>query len=56
MVENAVVFGANKTRAEEEMREAIELEMKLANVSTTVIDLLVICFSFACTLINFFCF
>lgn len=53
MVENAVVFGANKTRAEEEMREAIELEMKLANVSTNV---MVICFSFACTSINFFCF
>lgn len=46
MVENAVVFGANRTRAEEEMREAIELEMKLANVSTTVIDLFFFCVHF----------
>lgn len=32
MVDNAVIFGADKTRAEKEMRDALEFEMKLANV------------------------
>lgn len=32
MVDNAVIFGANRTRAEEEMKDALEFEMKLANV------------------------
>lgn len=36
MVENAIVFGANRTQAENEMREVLELEFKLANVSTNV--------------------
>lgn len=33
MVENAIVFGANRTKAENEMKEALELEFKLANAS-----------------------
>lgn len=33
MVENAIIFGANRTEAESEMMEALELEFKLANVS-----------------------
>lgn len=32
MVENAVVFGANRSRAESEMRDALDFEIKLANV------------------------
>lgn len=32
MVDNAVIFGANRTRAEEEMKDALEFEIKLANV------------------------
>lgn len=34
MVENAIVFGANRSQAESEMREALELEIQLANVRT----------------------
>lgn len=34
MVENAIVFGANRSQAENEMREALEFEIKLANVRT----------------------
>lgn len=34
MVENAIVFGANRTIAENEMMEALELEIRLANVRT----------------------
>ncbi|XP_031621713.1 neprilysin-2-like [Contarinia nasturtii] len=33
MVDNAVVFGADKNRAEEEMKEVVELEIKLAMIS-----------------------
>lgn len=33
MVDNAVIFGANKSRAEVELKEALEFEIKLANVS-----------------------
>lgn len=33
MVENAIIFGANRTSAETEMRDALEFEIKLANVS-----------------------
>lgn len=36
MVENAVIFGANRTRAEEEMKEVLELEIRLANVSIEI--------------------
>lgn len=32
MVDNAVIFGANRTRAEAELKDALEFEMKLANV------------------------
>lgn len=32
MVDNAVIFGANRKRAEEEMKDALEFEIKLANV------------------------
>lgn len=32
MVENAIVFGANRSQAENEMKEALEFEIKLANV------------------------
>lgn len=32
MVDNAVIFGANKTRAEAELKDALEFEIKLANV------------------------
>lgn len=33
MIDNAVVFGADKSRAEKELKEVVELEIKLANVS-----------------------
>lgn len=33
MVENAVIFGANRARAEAELKDALEFEIKLANVS-----------------------
>lgn len=32
MVDNAVIFGADRKRAEEEMKDALEFEIKLANV------------------------
>lgn len=32
MVENAIVFGANRSQAENEMKEALELEFRLAKV------------------------
>lgn len=32
MVDNAVVFGGDQKRAEEELKDVIELEIKLANV------------------------
>lgn len=34
LVENAVIFGADRKRAEEELKDVIELEIKLANVCT----------------------
>lgn len=34
MVENAVIFGANQTVAEEELKDSLEFEMKLANVNS----------------------
>lgn len=33
-VENAIVFGANRSQAENEMKDALEFEFKLANVRT----------------------
>lgn len=33
MVDIAVLFGADKSRATKELRESLEFEMKLANVS-----------------------
>lgn len=33
MVDTAVIFGANRTRAEAEMMDALHFEMRLANVS-----------------------
>lgn len=33
MVDNAIIFGANKSRAEMELKESLEYEIKLANVS-----------------------
>lgn len=36
MVDNAVVFGANKERAEQELKESLEFEMKLAKVSFSI--------------------
>lgn len=33
MVDNAVIFGANKERAEQELKESLEFEAKLAEVS-----------------------
>lgn len=33
MVENAVIFGANVTKAEDELYDALEFETKLASVS-----------------------
>lgn len=36
MVDNAVIFGANRTRAEVELKDALEFEMKLANVSANI--------------------
>lgn len=35
MVDMAVIYGANRKRAERELMESLEFEMKLANVSTT---------------------
>lgn len=32
MVDNVVLFGGNKTQAEQEMKEALEFEIKLAEV------------------------
>lgn len=32
IVDNAVIFGADSKRAEEELKDVIELEIKLANV------------------------
>lgn len=34
MVDNAVIFGADKERAEKELKESLEFEMKLASVSS----------------------
>lgn len=34
MVDIAVMFGANRTRAEIEVSESIEFELKMSNVST----------------------
>lgn len=36
MVENAIIFGANRTTAEIEMKDALEFEIKLANVRASV--------------------
>lgn len=33
MVDNVELFGGNKTKAEQEMKEALEFEIKLAEVS-----------------------
>lgn len=33
MVDNAVALGADKQRAEQELKDVVELEIKLANVS-----------------------
>lgn len=33
MVDAAVIFGANRTRAEKEMNETLEFEQRLASVS-----------------------
>lgn len=33
MVDVAVIFGANRTQAELEMKESLEFEMQMANVS-----------------------
>lgn len=35
MVDMATIFGANKTRARDEMLDVLEFEMKLANVCIT---------------------
>lgn len=32
MVDNAVIFGADRETAEKELKESLEFEMKLANV------------------------
>lgn len=37
MVDMAVIFGANCTQAEEELKESLEFEMKLAKVSFLII-------------------
>lgn len=34
MIENAVLFGGNRTIAEEELKDALEFEIKLAEVRT----------------------
>lgn len=34
MVDNAVIFGANQTKAEGELKDALEFEIKLANVNS----------------------
>lgn len=36
MVDLAVILGADRERAQEELRETLELEMKLANVSFSI--------------------
>lgn len=36
MVDVAVIFGAERNRAEQEMKESLEFEIQLANVSINV--------------------
>lgn len=36
LIDIAVMFGANRTRAEIEMAELIEFELKMANVSASI--------------------
>lgn len=36
MVDMAVIYGANRKRAEREVMESLEFEMKLANVSIII--------------------
>lgn len=36
LIDIAVMFGANRTRAEIEMAESIEFELKMANVSANI--------------------
>lgn len=38
MVEIAIIFGAEKEKAERELKESLEFEIKLANVSSNYID------------------
>lgn len=38
MVDIAVAFGADKTRALKELKDTLEFEIKLANVSTNTFD------------------
>lgn len=40
MVDSAVLLGANKTKAEEEMKEALLFEINMANVSKIQIQIL----------------
>lgn len=37
MIESAVVLGANKIRAEEELRDALKFEMELAEVAFPIL-------------------
>lgn len=39
MVDMAVIYGADRSRAERELKESLEFEMKLANVSTLQLSL-----------------
>lgn len=40
MVDNAVIFGANRTKAREELLQSLEFETKLANVSDVLVSFL----------------
>lgn len=39
MVDMAVIFGAEKSRAETELRESLNFEISLANVSASILDI-----------------
>lgn len=43
MVDIAVIYGADRSRAERELMESVEFEMKLANVSVKLKSLIQFC-------------
>lgn len=55
MVENAIVFGANRSQAANEMKEALELEFRLAKVRKDFNASLLLFYYFISTLFFSFC-